>query len=402
MKLDKEQVVLRRIKLMEDEGREVRLQHRGRQGLSRGTTCSRNSTPSSSAPARPSRAICRSKAASSRAFTSRWISSPPTPSRCSTSHKNGNFISAEGKDVIVIGGGDTGTDCVGTSMRHGCRSLVQFEILPKPPMDRAKRQPVARVAEGLQAGLRPGRSRRQIRRRPARLSHHRDEVRRRRQAATSRQSTPSRSSGRRTTRASSSPRTFPAPRKSLPAQLVLLAMGFLGPEQPLLDALGVERDPRSNVKAEHEKYTTSIPGVFAAGDCRRGQSLVVWAFNEGRGAARECDRYLMGARICRETSAVGRCIRHPVCGKPDQGVRLSESLWVHLMSDGRARAPRAQKVKAQPSKRARRGRLMGWVASKKNSSPEGAAHTRTNRSICHNSFRKSWFTSCSRQKTANA
>jgi glutamate synthase (NADPH) small chain len=80
----------------------------------------------------------------------------------------------------------------------------------------------------------------------------------------------------------------------LPAQLVLLAMGFLGPEQPLLDALAVDRDARSNVKAEFEKYCTNIKGVFAAGDCRRGQSLVVWAFNEGRGAARECDRYLMG------------------------------------------------------------------------------------------------------------
>ena len=87
----------------------------------------------------------------------------------------------------------------------------------------------------------------------------------------------------------------PGTEKVLPAQLVLLAMGFLGPEQPLLDSLGVERDPRSNVKAAHEKYTTSIPKVFAAGDCRRGQSLVVWAFNEGRGAARECDRFLMGA-----------------------------------------------------------------------------------------------------------
>jgi len=71
-------------------------------------------------------------------------------------------------------------------------------------------------------------------------------------------------------------------------------MGFLGPEQPLLDALKLERDARSNAKAEFEKYSTNIPGVFAAGDCRRGQSLVVWAFNEGRGAARECDRFLMG------------------------------------------------------------------------------------------------------------
>jgi len=83
--------------------------------------------------------------------------------------------------------------------------------------------------------------------------------------------------------------------KVVPAQLVLLAMGFLGPEQPLLKAFGVEVDPRSNIKADHGKFITNAKGVFAAGDCRRGQSLVVWAINEGRGAARECDRYLMGA-----------------------------------------------------------------------------------------------------------
>jgi glutamate synthase (NADPH/NADH) small chain len=80
-----------------------------------------------------------------------------------------------------------------------------------------------------------------------------------------------------------------------PVQLVLLAMGFLGPEQPLLDALGVQRDPRSNIKADYGNYATSIKGVFAAGDCRRGQSLIVWAFHEGRVAARACDQYLMGA-----------------------------------------------------------------------------------------------------------
>lgn len=72
-------------------------------------------------------------------------------------------------------------------------------------------------------------------------------------------------------------------------------MGFLGPEQPLLDGLGLERGARSTIKAEYGQYATSLPSVFAAGDCRRGQSLVVWAFNEGRGAARECDRYLMGS-----------------------------------------------------------------------------------------------------------
>jgi glutamate synthase (NADPH/NADH) small chain len=90
------------------------------------------------------------------------------------------------------------------------------------------------------------------------------------------------------------PTPVPGTEQVRPAGLVLLAMGFLGPEQPLLESLGVERDVRSNVRAEEGSYTTSLPGVFAAGDCRRGQSLVVWAFKEGRGAARECDRYLMG------------------------------------------------------------------------------------------------------------
>ena len=90
------------------------------------------------------------------------------------------------------------------------------------------------------------------------------------------------------------PKEIPGTEKVWPAQLVLLATGFLGPEKTLLDPLGVAQDERSNVKAEHGKYATSVASVFAAGDMRRGQSLVVWAINEGRGAAGECDRYLMG------------------------------------------------------------------------------------------------------------
>ena len=81
----------------------------------------------------------------------------------------------------------------------------------------------------------------------------------------------------------------------IPADLVLLAMGFIGPEQPLLVGLGIQTDARSNVLAEHGRFSTNVRGLFTAGDCRRGQSLVVWAINEGRGAARECDRYLMGS-----------------------------------------------------------------------------------------------------------
>src|SRR5262249_39489054 len=93
------------------------------------------------------------------------------------------------------------------------------------------------------------------------------------------------------------PRGIPGTEQLYPAQLVLLAMGFLGPENQLLDKLGVEKDARSNARADYGKFATSVPGVFAAGDMRRGQSLVVWAINEGRGAARECDRYLMGETV---------------------------------------------------------------------------------------------------------
>src|SRR4030095_2512189 len=91
------------------------------------------------------------------------------------------------------------------------------------------------------------------------------------------------------------PQRLPGTEQVWPADLVLLAMGFLGPEDLILEQLGLERDERSNVKAAYGKYATSIEGVFAAGDMRRGQSLVVWAIQEGRGAARECDRYLLGS-----------------------------------------------------------------------------------------------------------
>jgi glutamate synthase (NADPH/NADH) small chain len=209
-------------------------------------------------------------------------------------HKNGSFISAEGKDVVIIGGGDTGTDCVGTSVRHGCKSLVQLEILPKPPMDRAKDNPwpewpkVYKMDYGQEeAAAKFGADPRVYTTTSTKFEG--DEHGHVKAVHTVQVEWARNDKGQ------FIPKNVPGTEKVLPAQLVLLAMGFLGPEQPLLDALKVERDARSNVKAEHEKYTTSIPGVFAAGDCRRGQSLVVWAFNEGRGAARECDRFLMGA-----------------------------------------------------------------------------------------------------------
>ncbi|HWH71337.1 MAG TPA: glutamate synthase small subunit, partial [Candidatus Sulfotelmatobacter sp.] len=208
-------------------------------------------------------------------------------------HRNGNFISAEGKDVVVIGGGDTGTDCVGTSLRHGCKSLVQIEILPRPPMERAKDNPwpewpkVYRMDYGQEeAAAKYGADPRVYLTTAKKFVG--DE-----QGCVKELHTVQ-IQWERNEKGQFVPKEVPGTEQVRPAQLVLLAMGFLGPEQPLLEALSLERDPRSNVKADFEKYTTNVKGVFAAGDCRRGQSLVVWAFNEGRGAARECDRFLMG------------------------------------------------------------------------------------------------------------
>ncbi|MBD1875332.1 glutamate synthase small subunit [Nodosilinea sp. FACHB-131] len=204
-----------------------------------------------------------------------------------------DYISAAGKDVVIIGGGDTGTDCVGTSIRHGCNSVTQVEIMPQPPetrsagnpwpewpkvykMDYGQEEAAAMFGDDPRAYLTTA------------TKFEGDEQGNVKAVHTVQIQWGKDENGRFV------PQNVPGTEKVVPAHLVLLAMGFLGPEQPLIDALGLEKDGRSNVKAEHEQYTTSIPGVFAAGDCRRGQSLVVWAINEGRGAARECDRYLMG------------------------------------------------------------------------------------------------------------
>jgi glutamate synthase (NADPH/NADH) small chain len=207
---------------------------------------------------------------------------------------NQNYISAAGKDVIIIGGGDTGTDCVGTSVRHGCKSVTQLEIMPQPPTERAANNPwpewpkVYRMDYGQEeAAAMFGDDPRVYTTTATKFEG--DEYGQVKAVHTVQVL------WERNEKGQFIPNPVPGTEKVLPAQLVLLAMGFLGPEQPLLDALGLDRDARSNVKADYGKYTTSIPGVFAAGDCRRGQSLVVWAFNEGREAARECDRYLMGS-----------------------------------------------------------------------------------------------------------
>jgi glutamate synthase (NADPH/NADH) small chain len=212
-----------------------------------------------------------------------------TKSLLDSNHKDGNYISAAGKDVIVIGGGDTGTDCVGTALRQGAKSIVQFEILPRPPEKRASDNPwpqwpkIFRTDYGQEEATAVfGADPRQFLISTTRFEGGENSKRVKELHTTQvlwekGANAPVRGS-----------------EKVWPAQLVLLALGFLGPEEKILKELGVERDPRSNIKAEHGRFATSVPGVFAAGDARRGQSLVVWAINEGRGAAREVDRYLMG------------------------------------------------------------------------------------------------------------
>lgn len=208
--------------------------------------------------------------------------------------KNGKYISAANKDVIVIGGGDTGTDCVGTSMRHGCKSLIQLEILPKPPDNRAPDNPwpqwpkVYKLDYGQEeaAALFGADPRQYLVTAKKFESDENGHVKAIHIV---------RIEWAKNEKGQFIPKEIPGSEKVLPAQLVLLAMGFLGPEDAVLAQLNVERDERSNAKAEYGKYATSVKGVFAAGDMRRGQSLVVWAINEGRGAARAVDEYLMGS-----------------------------------------------------------------------------------------------------------
>ena len=202
-------------------------------------------------------------------------------------------IHARGKDVVVIGGGDTGTDCVGTSIRQGCRSLVQIEIMPRSPLERAADNPwpewpkVHRLDYGQEeAAAKFGADPRAY---LTTVKKFVGDAQGQLQELVTVQVT-----WERNDEGQLIPAEVPGTEQVRPAQLALLAMGFLGPESALLKDLGVECDARSNVKAEYGRYATSLKGVFAAGDCRRGQSLVVWAINEGRGAAAACDRYLAG------------------------------------------------------------------------------------------------------------
>ena len=200
--------------------------------------------------------------------------------------KNNNFISAKGKNVIVIGGGDTGNDCLGTSLRHKCNSLLNFEIMPELPKDRADNNPwplfprIHKVDYGHEESIEV------LGKDPREYSISGKEFLR---------DESGKLIGIKTVMVDSAFKEIKGTEKTWKADLILLAMGFLGPENYINQEVDIDLDERSNFKADHNIHKTSHPKVFAAGDCRRGQSLVVWAINEGRAAAREIDKELMGS-----------------------------------------------------------------------------------------------------------
>ena len=196
-------------------------------------------------------------------------------------------IMATDKNVIVIGGGDTGSDCIGTSNRHGAKSVVNFEIMPKPPGERSASTPWPFWPLQLKTS-----------------SSHQEGVERNWLINT--KEFVKDKNGKLTALKTVNVewKMVPGQRpqlieiegteKTWPCDLALLALGFTGPENTLADKLGIQTDARSNYKAEYGKYQTNIPNIFTAGDMRRGQSLIVWAISEGREAARQVDLYLMG------------------------------------------------------------------------------------------------------------
>ncbi|KAH7854688.1 hypothetical protein Vadar_016798 [Vaccinium darrowii] len=214
-----------------------------------------------------------------------------TKSLLDSNLEDGNYISAKDKKVVVIGGGDTGTDCIGTSVRHGCSNIINLELLPEPPRTRAPGNPwpqwprIFRVDYGHQeAASKFGKDPRSYKVLTKRFVGDENGV----------------VKGLEIVRLQWEKDAFgkfqfkevEGSEEIIEADLVLLAMGFLGPESTLADKLGLERDNLSNIKAGYGRFETSLDGVFAAGDCRRGQSLVVWAIAEGRQAASQVDKFL--------------------------------------------------------------------------------------------------------------
>ena len=223
-----------------------------------------------------------------------------TKSLLDSNLENEAYTSAKDKHVIVIGGGDTGADCIGTSLRHGCKNVVNFELLDRPPNERAANNPWPQWPRIYRLDYSHAENKAKNGNDPR--AYH----------VLAKEFIGDDDGNVRAVKTVEVDWNSPVENgppfsevegseKEWPADLVLLATGFVGPELEIGNMLGVEKqNPRGNWETftgEHGKFTSNIEGVFTAGDCRRGQSLVVWAINEGRGAARAIDIHLMGSSL---------------------------------------------------------------------------------------------------------
>ncbi|KAF9427043.1 glutamate synthase [NADH] [Podila epigama] len=218
---------------------------------------------------------------------------------------DGKYISAKGKHVVVIGGGDTGCDCIATSLRHGATSIVNFELLPQPPATRAKDNPWPQFPRVFKQDYGHSEVQSHFGKDPREYSIVTKEFvsdgnGKVKGLNTIRVEWTQDATGR------WSMKEMPGTEQYFQADLVLLSMGFMGPEAQLLKSVGVKLDGRSNIETPNGSYQTSVSNVFAAGDARRGQSLIVWGINEGRQCAREVDEYLIGNTLLPVTGGLQR------------------------------------------------------------------------------------------------
>lgn len=208
--------------------------------------------------------------------------------------EDGTYVSAKDKHVIVIGGGDTGNDCVATAIRHGCASVTQLEMMPQPPKERADNNTwpewpkVLKVDYGQEEAASVFGSDPRVYQTTVKEFIKDSEGKVRGVVTVGLAQRKDEATGRTLMEA------VEGSEKELPADLVLIAAGFLGAQKYVADAFGVELNDRTNVASEEGSYKTSADRIFTAGDMRRGQSLVVWAIREGREVAREVDKSLMG------------------------------------------------------------------------------------------------------------
>ncbi len=290
MKLDKQKIVERRINLMKKSGVEFKT------GIKIGTDITSEEIQKNydaivlCCGATKARDLPVEGRDSKGVYFAMDFLSQNTKSLLDSQHKDGKFISAKGKNVVVIGGGDTGTDCVGTSLRHECKSVIQLEIMDKPPLERASDNPWPEYSKTYfldygqeEAVARFGGDPREYNSLTKKIVADDDGLVKEIHIVTIRWIV------------KNGKPSFEEVGNSLQilkTELVLLALGFLGPEQKIIEDFKIETTDFSNVKAKKGSYKTNIDGIFVAGDMRRGQSLIVWAIREGRESAEQCGLYL--------------------------------------------------------------------------------------------------------------